>query len=228
MRSPLAWIVLFDSNVEAIPSEVASGRASIRSQDSIKRGKGQAILDRAVHHFAMRRLPNSERRGRPDIVHVSILSIADSPAYSDGLVNFVVHTVGDKVIVPTTAWRPPRNYRNFLGLMEDLLQFGRAPSTGRAVLRLENSTIKGAVDRTRADRVVLLSSHGNLSSLSEEVKGLRSHVVAYLVGGYAKGEPRQEVVQLADKIVSIHRSPLSSSTVISRLLYEIEKSIGQP
>jgi len=228
MRSPLAWIVLFDSNVEAIPSEVASDRAFARSQDSTKKQKEYTILDRATHHFAMRRLPNSERRGRPDIVHVSILSIADSPAYADGLVNFVVHTVGDKVMVPTAAWRPPRNYRNFLGLMEELLQFGRAPSVGQPVLSLKSGTVKGAVDRTRAERVVLLSSHGNQSSLSEEVKDLRRYVVAYLIGGYAKGGPRQEVVRLADKVVSIHRSSLSSSIVISRLLYEIEKSIGRP
>lgn len=228
MRSPLAWIVLFDSNVEAIPKELVSDRAFARLRDSTKREQERAILDRSVHHFAMRRLPDSERRGRPDIVHASILSIADAPAYADGLVNFVVHTVGDKVIVPTASWRPPRNYRNFLGLMEDLLQFGRAPSTGRAILTIENSTIKAAVNRTRADRVVLLSSHGRPSSLSEEVKGLGRHVIAYLVGGYAKGGPRQEVVQVADEVVSIHRSSLSSSIVISRLLYEIEKSTGRP
>jgi rRNA small subunit pseudouridine methyltransferase Nep1 len=228
MRSPLAWIVLFDSNVEAVQGEARSRALRAGSRLGARTRWAGGILDRSVHHFAMRSLPDSGRRGRPDIVHASILSIADAPAYADGIVNFLVHTVEDKVIVPAASWRPPRNYRNFLGLMEELLRIGRVPPKGRPILRLEKGSIEDAVRRTRADRIVLLSSSGKLRDLSEVVAEMRHRVPAYLIGGYARGGPRQEVTKLADEVVSIHSSSLSSSIVISRLLYEVEKLTGQP
>lgn len=224
MHSPVAWVALFDSNVETIPREIIGERSLTKLARKNGRGPERTILDRSSHHFAMQRLRDGQMRGRPDIVHMSVLSITDTPVYASGRVDLIVHTVGDRLIMPAKEWRPPRNYRNFLGLMEDLLQAGRVPPEGRPILKMVRGDIKDAVSRTGAERAILLSSHGKLCDLRERVQDLKDIVVVYLIGGYAKGKPRAEVVDVADDVVSIHPSSLSSSVVTARLMYEIERA----
>jgi rRNA small subunit pseudouridine methyltransferase Nep1 len=227
VRSPVAWILLFESNIETIPPEIAGDRSLVKVAKGKKgRKSGQIILDRAVHHFAMQHLSDGLARGRPDIAHISILSVTDTPAYANGTVKLLIHTIGNRLIEPANRWRPPRNYRNFLGLMEALMEAGRVPLSGEPILKLETGNIEDAVSRTRAEHVVLLSSHGRLCDLREKVESLKGRLVTYLVGAYAKGEPRADIVSVADEVVSIHPSPLSSSVVIARLLYEIERTTG--
>jgi len=227
VRSPVAWILLFDSNIETIPREIAGDRSLAKvAKGQRSKGTEQIILDRSIHHFAMRRLSGGLARGRPDIVHISILGVTDTPAYASGTVRLLIHTTGDRLIEPANRWRPPRNYRNFLGLMEALMEVGRVPPGGKPILELETGSIEDAVSRTKAERVVLLSSHGQLCDLREKVESLKGRLVTYLIGAYAKGEPRAEVVSVADEVVSIHPSSLSSSVVVARLLYEIERTTG--
>ena len=227
MRSPAAWVLLFNSNIEMIPAEIAGDRSLAKMVRGKKSGRPERmILDRSTHHFAMRHLSDGLARGRPDIAHISILNVTDSPAYTNGTVRLLIHTVGDHLIEPSDKWRPPRNYRNFLGLMGALMENGRVPPSGKPILKLEEGNIKEAVSRTRAEHVVLLSSHGRLCDLREKVESLKGRLATYLVGAYAKGEPGADVVGVADEVVSIHPSSLSSSVVVARLVYEIERTIG--
>jgi rRNA small subunit pseudouridine methyltransferase Nep1 len=224
---PVAWILLFESNIETIPPDIAGDRSLVKLAKNNKgRRPEQIILDRAVHHFALQHLSDGLARGRPDIAHMSILSVTDTPAYASGAVKLLIHTVGNRLIEPAYKWRPPRNYRNFLGLMEALMEAGRVPPSGKPILKLQTGSIEDAVSRTKAEHVVLLSSHGRLCDLREKVESLKGRSVTYLVGAYAKGEPRADVVSVADEVVSIHPSPLSSSVVVARLLYEIERTTG--
>lgn len=226
MSRPIAWIILFDSNVETVPPGLAKKDAMIKLANKLRKEPERMILDRSTHHFAMRGLRDGPRRGRPDIVHMSVLSVTDAPAYARGIVGLLIHTVRDELMVPTEGWRPPRNYRNFLGLMEELLAGRRTPPIGPAVLKLERGGIERALSRAGAERVILFSSHGEPCNLMGKLEGLRGSTVAFLVGAYAKGEPRREVTELADEILSIHPSVLSSSVVIARLLYDLERTTG--
>jgi len=225
VRLPAAWILLFKSNIETIPTEIAGDRSLAKAvKDKKGRKPEQMILDRSIHHFAMRRLSDGLARGRPDIAHISILSVTDSPAYASGKVKLLIHTIGDHLIEPTGEWRPPRNYRNFLGLMGALMENGRVPPTGEPILKLEEGNIEDAISRTKAEHVVLLSSHGRLCDMRNKVESLRDSLVTYLVGAYAKGEPGADIMNVADEVVSIHPSSLSSSVVVARLVYEIERT----
>jgi len=228
MRSPTSWVILFDANLENVPPELIGERSIARLASRLRKRPELMILDRATHHFAMKQLRDAGRRGRPDIVHVSALSVTDTPAYVSGRADLLIHTIGDQVIVPRGKWRPPRNYCNFVGLMEGLLQARRAPLKGPCVLRLEGGDVRGTVRRTGAETVVLLSSHGRPRDLTETVRSLRGRSAAYLIGAYARGKPRAEVMDVAQDVVSIHPSPLSSSVVVARLLYEVERSTARP
>ncbi len=41
----------------------------------------ETVLGRSVHHKAILRLENSEKRGRPDILHTCLKIVSDSPVY---------------------------------------------------------------------------------------------------------------------------------------------------
>ena len=47
------------------------------------------ILDKNIHYDIIKKLDNSDKRGRPDIVHFSLLESIDSPLYKNNNSNSV-------------------------------------------------------------------------------------------------------------------------------------------
>ena len=56
------------------------------------------ILDKNIHSDIIKKLDNPDKRGRPDIIHFSLLESIDSPLYKNDDVEIYVHTVNDYVI----------------------------------------------------------------------------------------------------------------------------------
>ena len=127
-------LVLAEAPLETVPRELW-GHPSVYKY-ARKRGKPprSILLDSSLHHQAMRGLPDRERRGRPDVVHLTLLSVLEAPVVRRGLVEVVVHTYGDYVIEIDPSTRLPRNYQRFTGLIEQLLEHGAAPPTAEKPL----------------------------------------------------------------------------------------------
>ena len=100
--------VLAESALELVPRELAGARAVVA--DSKRRGKPptEILLDRSFHHSAMGKLKDSEKRGRPDLVHVALLSVTGTPLYLDGEVRVYVHTWPDVVVELAEKTRIPK------------------------------------------------------------------------------------------------------------------------
>jgi rRNA small subunit pseudouridine methyltransferase Nep1 len=88
----------------------------------------------------MKKLEESEKRGRLDIVHFALLEALGSPLNREGLLQTYVHTINDYVITVNPETRLPRNYNRFVGLMEQLFESYRVPPTGQILLKLEGKT----------------------------------------------------------------------------------------
>jgi rRNA small subunit pseudouridine methyltransferase Nep1 len=65
-------LILVDSEIELVPREIANHPAVRINATKEKKPASQIILDSALHHSAMRRLPQADA-GRPDIVHFFLL-----------------------------------------------------------------------------------------------------------------------------------------------------------
>ncbi|MDQ3726759.1 MAG: ribosome biogenesis protein, partial [Thermoproteota archaeon] len=52
----------------------------------------EIILDRSYHHAAMKRLPYSWKRGRPDIVHFALMEALSTPLFMNMMLRVYVHT----------------------------------------------------------------------------------------------------------------------------------------
>lgn len=214
--------VLFDTALELVPEEIRAHPAVLA--DSKKRGIAPEgiVLDRSIHHFAMRSLENSERRGRPDIVHMTLLNVTDSPAYRMGYVKIFVHTCAGKFLRFRKGVRPPVNYNNFINLMSQLLRSGRVPVDKEPLIEAVDSSLKNFLSTTEGFSV-LLTSRGKRVDFRDVIEKVGRRDITVLVGGYPKGPPPGKLFELCDEAVSIYDGVLASWTVASRIIYDLEK-----
>ena len=216
--------VLAEAALELVPRELSHAPAV--SSDAKRRGieASHILLDRSFHHSAMARLRDSEKRGRPDLVHEALLSVTGTPLYLDGFVKILVHTGQDVVLELTEKTRIPKSYFRFRGLMEKLLAGG----SGEGLVRAYPSGVKNLVQKTiHSDNVVGLSVQGEtirLEELAAEIVTARNPCV--MVGGFPHGHFSKETLEVMDRLVRINDRPLEAHAVVARMMYEIEKAEG--
>lgn len=227
-------VILAESSLELVPRELWAHPAVFKN--ARRRGKrpGETLLDVSLHYDAMLKLSNREKRGRPDIVHLSLLEILDGPLNRSGLVRTFVHTVNDLVVFVNPRVRLPRNYNRFVGLMEQLLIRGRVPpdGTGEPLLYVKNMKFGYLIDHVvKPDVTVVLSEKGErvrLAELAADTRRLleRGSAVALVIGGFPHGDFSEEVMEKADNVVSIHGRPLETWVVVSRVMAALESEMG--
>ena len=122
-------IILAESSLELIPKKLHKHPAVTSYSKKFKKDPTKTLLDNSWHFAAMKGLDNEIKRGRPDIVHLTLLSICTTPAFYDRRVTVQVHTINNKVINVSNDIRLPKSYHRFQGLMEQLFTEKRIRST---------------------------------------------------------------------------------------------------
>jgi len=214
-------VVIAEAGLELVPREIQKTPAVVK--DAARRGlEPQAILlDRSFHHSAMSKLKEDFKRGRPDLVHTTLLSVTGSPLYLEGRAMVCVHCHGDVVIEFEPGTRIPKSYFRFRGLAEQALSEGGAAG----LVRVYRSNFGDLISkRLEADKAWGLSVQGRQCSLED----LASEMVAHerpcaVIGGFPHGHFSAQVLQVCDDLVRIHARPLEAHVVASRLVYEVEK-----
>ena len=221
-------LVLAESSLELIPEAICQEKAVTRRAKIVGKRPREMLLDRSYHHRAMHNLEAAERRGRPDIVHLSLLAALGTPLNKAGSLRTYVHTAEDNMIYVNPKVRLPRNHQRFTGLIEQLYQIGRVPKTGPSLLRLkQRGSLKALFEEITPSYTIAFSRRGKLTLLPEAVRVLASFpVTAILIGGFPTGHFSRASMMLADEVVSLDPETLDAWTVVARVLYEYEKSIG--
>jgi rRNA small subunit pseudouridine methyltransferase Nep1 len=216
--------VLAESALELVPKEI--GRSPAVLSDSRRRNlePSKIVLDRSFHHSAMAKLKDGEKRGRPDLVHVALLSLTGAPLFIDDEMKVYVHTSRDIVLEIGEGTRIPKSYFRFRGLAEQLLV--EKPRQG--LVRVYPSSLKDLVRKIVPDLVVGLSTQGAPSS-PEELAGMvaAAKKPCLIVGGFPHGHFTPETLRLTNRLVRIHERPLEAHVVAARVVYEVEKAAGR-
>jgi len=177
----------------------------------------------------MKKLKESQKRGRPDIVHFALLEALGSPLNQEGFLQVYVHTINDYVITVNSETRLPRNYNRFLGLMEQLFELGRIPPAGKALLQLERKTLSQLLLETETSYVMAFSRKGTPSTLEEAISRLLNKKrPVVIVGGFPSGHFSEKTVKLANELVCVDPEMLETWTMTSRVIYEYERAISLP
>jgi len=225
----LLILVLAEAALETVPKDLWSHPAVRRHSKRQKKPPAQLLLDRSLHHSAMKRLEDSLKRGRPDITHFVLLEALGSPLNKEGLLQTYVHTSRDLAIKVNPATRLPRNYNRFIGLMEQLFQQGKVPSTGETLLTLQHKTLQQLLAEAEADYILALSREGKPKTLQEAVSTLQAkRRPAVIIGGFPHGHLSEITIRLADEVVCVDSEMLEAWTVTSRVIYEYERSLSVP
>ncbi|MGP8124465.1 MAG: ribosome biogenesis protein [Nitrososphaerales archaeon] len=217
--------VLAESALELVPREIL--RSPPVASDSRRRGvdASRILLDRSFHHSAMAKLRDSEKRGRPDLVHAALLSVTGTPLYMDGSVRVFVHTNRDVVLELAEMTRVPKSYFRFRGLVEKLL----SEMSDEGLVKAHELGVSDLLRKTISpDRIFGLSVQGRQTRPEELAMAvLTAKNPCVIVGGFPHGHFSQETLALVDELARIHERPLEAHVVASRVVYEVEKAAAR-
>ena len=209
-------LVLADTELERVPAAIQhhpAVRASAR-----RRGKSptSVLLDSSFHHAALEKVPEGERRGRPDIAHIVLVVALDSILNLEGGLRLFIHTRNDEVIQFAPETRIPKNYTRFLGLMEDLFQRGEVPEEN-PLIRLDPQTTLAQLLSKLGGEAWAFADGGDAIDLRTGFPPCGENLVA-VIGGFPHGEFRSPVLKLCNRAVSIHPKPLKAWTTVAEVL----------
>ena len=219
--------VLVESALELVPKELSNHPAIVGHARRRGITPKEVLLDRSYHHNAMENLRNSKKRGRPDIVHMTLLEVLGSSLNNEGLLRTYVHTVNDRLIEMSSKVRLPRNYNRFVGLFEQLFKLGKVPKEGEFLLSIHKEKLKSLIERLAPSKVVAFSTIGRFETLRSVGRQIvKEAKPLVMVGGFPHGHSTNETLNLADDIISIDMEVLEAHIVASRIIYEYEVAIG--
>ncbi len=77
----MIYLILSESALELVPSELKHHPSIISHARKLGKPTSEILLDNSWHFAAMKGIKNEIKRGRPDLVHFSILEDTTIPLY---------------------------------------------------------------------------------------------------------------------------------------------------
>jgi rRNA small subunit pseudouridine methyltransferase Nep1 len=217
-------IILVESSLELIPKEMHNHPSVTSYSKKFKKIPSQTLLDNSWHFGAMKGLDNEIKRGRPDIVHLTLLSLCTTPAFYKNKIKVFVHTINDEIISINNKTHLPKSYHRFQGLMEKLLLTKKIEAEDEILMELKQSSLSQLLSKIKPIQTIGLTTKGQKNTIEETVKKIPENS-CILIGGFQKGHFNKETEKTIKQSFSIHDSSLEAHLVASRLVYEYEKTI---
>ena len=217
-------LVIAESALELVPKELQKHNSVIASARRFNKKPAEILLDISWHFAAMKGIKNEIKRGRPDLVHFSLLEACSIPLYFENKLNVFVHTIDDKVISVGQNVRLPKSYHRFIGLVEKLYATGKIEESNNTLLEIKEMNFGNLIKKINPKQTIALSSKGIKSSYQKVAEELNDNT-CLVVGGFSKGQFFDKNKDYFNKIVLVDKNPLEAHIIISRVLYEYEKRI---
>lgn len=224
-------LVLAEAEIEMMPRELRGHLAVGKHAQREGKDPSRILLDTNYHYQAMRKLPEGERRGRPDIAHTCLVLAQDSIANLEGQLRVWIHTRNDDLITVAPDTRIMRAQHRFTGLVENLFRDGRAPADPKEkpLLTLEKRvSLADVVKRTGAKVVLGFDEKGERGSVAkklEDAKASGADDVAVVIGAFPHGQFHTKL-DFCTAVLRLHDKPLSAWTVATHVIDAYERVNG--
>jgi len=226
-------VILLECAIELVPRELASLK-EIQAHARRRRKKpGQLMLDQTHHGRAMTRLDRGDKRGRPDITFLSLLSILETPLCKAGLLTIHLHLVDGRVIEINPDVRFPRNYDRFIGLFEQLLMNGRIPPEGEPLARVVDTSLPDLVSNLAAgsgESLVLLAIRNGMKTSAESLRNMlpqdSTMPVILGVGAFPHGDMSESVKGLFSMHLELDKEVMMAWHVCAEVLWTYSSRVG--
>jgi rRNA small subunit pseudouridine methyltransferase Nep1 len=217
-------LILAESSLELVPKDLQNHNSVISHSKKLGKKPSEILLDNSWHFGAMKGISNEIKRGRPDLVHFSLLEATSIPLYYEKKIQIYVHTIEDKVIFIGDDVRLPKSYHRFIGLIEKLFSEKIVKSDGKTLLAIKDMTFNQLLQKINPKRIIGLSAQG-IPSTCEKVAEKLTADSCMVIGGFPKGHFSNEIKKRFEYTVNVGLTSLEAHVIISRVLYEYEKTI---
>ena len=217
-------LILSESALELVPFELEDHPSVISHARKLGKHSSEILLDNSWHFAAMKGIKNEIKRGRPDLVHFSILEATTIPLYLQNKLNLFVHTIDNKVIHFGKNVHLPKSYHRFQGVIEKLYVEKKIFTKNELLLEIKEQTFSELLDDINASKIIGFSSKGQLSSY-EKIAAQISDNSCIVIGGFQKGHFSDSIQNKITDLYSIGHESFEGHVVTSRILYEYEKTI---
>ena len=134
----------------------------------------------------MNGIENENKRGRPDIVHSSLLEASSITLYFEKKISIYIHTINDQILKINDNVRLPKSYQRFVGLIEQLFSEKRIESEGNILLEIMNMKFSELIKKINPKSIVGLSRLDKTSSYQKVAQALEDDS-CIIIGGFQKG-----------------------------------------
>ena len=218
-------LVLSESSLELVPTELKHHPSIISHARKLGKHPSEILLDNSWHFAAMKGIDNELKRGRPDLVHFSILEATTIPLYLKNKIKLYVHTLDDKVISFGENVHIPKSYHRFEGVIEKLYQDKKITTKDdELLLEIKEKTFSELIDEINPSKVIGFSTNGTKNTYEKIAKEI-TYNTCIVLGGFQKGHFSDSVENKITELYSVGDESFEGHVVIARMLYEYEKTI---
>ncbi len=217
-------LILTESALELVPTELKHHPSVVTHAKKLGKYSSEILLDNSWHFAAMKGIKNEMKRGRPDLVHFSILEATTIPLYLENKIKLYVHTIDDKVISFGENVHLPKSYHRFAGVIEKLYQEKQIVTNNDVLLEIKDQSFSELIDEINPTKVIGFSTKG-ISSSYEKIAAEISDNSCLVIGGFQKGHFSDSIEDKITNLYSVGDKPFEGHVVVARMLYEYEKTI---
>jgi len=217
-------VILVESALELVPSELKHHPSVISHARKLGKHSSEILLDNSWHFAAMKGIENEIKRGRPDLVHFSILEATTIPLYLQNKMKLYVHTIEDKVISFGQNVHIPKSYHRFAGVIEKLYREKQVVANDDVLLKIKNQTFSELLHQINSSKVIGFSTKGKMSSY-EKIAAEILDDTCIVFGGFQKGHFSELIENKISDLYSVGDESFEGHVVVARILYEYEKTI---
>ena len=208
--------------------------------ETVKTNRGYQLLNAEDHRGVHKKLKRDPSESRPDICHLELMALLDSPLSKAGLVQIFIQTKKNVLIEVNPQIRIPRTYKRFAGLMVQLLHKLkiRATSGPQWLLRVVKNPVTRhlptgcrkygmSVTGTLVDVLGTNNTGSGGGANNNFIAGLpQDQPVVFVAGAFAHGHLTMETTPYVDEFLSLSEYPLSGAMALSRLCSGFERHWG--
>ena len=217
-------LILSESSLELVPFKLQHHPSVVSHARKLGKHSSEILLDNSWHFAAMTGIENEMKRGRPDLVHFSILEATTIPLYLQNKIKLYVHTLDDKIISFGKNVHIPKSYHRFAGVIEKLYQEKEITSKDDVLLEIEEKPFSELLDEINPSKVLGFSTSGDNSTYEKIAKDIPDDA-CIVIGGFQKGHFSNSVANKITDLYSVGDESFEGHVIVARMLYEYEKTI---
>lgn len=217
-------LILAESALELVPLELQDHPSVLSHAQKLGKNPSEILLDNSWHFAAMKGIKNEIKRGRPDLIHFSILEATTIPLYLQNKIKIYVHTIDDKVIYIGQNVHIPKSYHRFEGLIEKLFLEKTIQTDTSILLEIKEKSFSELINEIKPSKIIGFSTRGELRSF-EKISSEISDNACIVIGGFQKGHFSESTTSKITQLFSVDNLSYEAHVVIARMLYEYEKTV---